>query len=161
MTEYIGILHSIIDNFKKLVYPEEWIDLDLSFSKSELFTMMLVDRHGEITMSQIADYINVPMSTATGVVERLVKNGYLERDRSYSDRRVVVIELTDNGKKVIEGLKSTMLSYIQLIYDALTDEERLLLGKVFVKITNIINEKNSGQNKDNQEAQRLKKINIE
>ena len=35
--------------------------------------MLFVDRYEEIIMSRIAEYINVPMSTATGIVERLVK----------------------------------------------------------------------------------------
>lgn len=158
---YEEILYYFIDNIKKVFYPEEWIDLDLSFSKSELFAILLIDRHGEITMSQIADYVNVPMSTATGIVDRLVKNGYLKRERSDSDRRVVVIKLTDKGKVLIDELKGTVSEYIKLVYDSLTDDERLLLMKVFTKMVDILNKKRVPQEDENTASNKLKKIDIE
>ena len=89
-----------LGNIKKIFYPQDWIDLDLSFSKSELLTILYLDRYEGIIMSQIAEYINVSMSTATGIVERLVNKGYLQRERSESDRRIVVIQLTDKGKSL-------------------------------------------------------------
>lgn len=74
---------------------------------------MQVGKHGEIIMSQIADFVNVPISTATGIVERLVKNGFMERERSDTDRRVVVIKLTDKGKKLIEEIKKSGRAYVK------------------------------------------------
>lgn len=141
MNEYENIMDLVFDSFKKILYPQEWINLDLEFSKSEIFTMLLVDKHGEIIMSQIADYINVSMSTANGVVERLVKSGYLTRDRSDIDRRIVLIRLTDKGKKLVEQLKSTIFQYVQLIYESLDDEERKLIFKIFNKVVDILNKK--------------------
>ncbi|MFZ5986197.1 MAG: MarR family winged helix-turn-helix transcriptional regulator [Bacillota bacterium] len=155
------LLDFFIDNLKKFFYPEEWINLDLSFSKSELFTMLLIEKHGEIIMSQIADYTGVPMSTATGVVDRLVKHGYLIRERSESDRRIVVIKLTAKGKGLVDELKSTAMNYIKLIYDSLTDEERLLLGKIFTKVMRVFNEKNLHDGEEEEEANKVKKIEIE
>lgn len=160
MLEYENIMDMVLNNFKKLLYPEEWIALDLEFSKSELFTMLLVDKHGEIIMSKIADYINVSMSTANGIVERLVKSGYLNRERSDTDRRIVVIRLTDQGKSLIGELKNTIFEYIKLIYEALDDEERNLIFKVFDKITGILDKKGT-QNQNESENSQLKKIVIE
>ena len=160
MFEIENIWDLVFDNLKKLLYPQEWISLDLEFSKSELFTMLFVEKQGEIIMSNIADYINVSMSTANGIVERLVKNGYLARERSDSDRRIVVIRLTDNGKKLIDELKSTIFEYIRLIYDALDEEERNLIFKIFTKITAIL-ERKATQNPVENEPSQLKKITIE
>lgn len=154
------IFDMVLDNFKKLFYPEEWIALDLDFSKSELFTMLLVDRNGEIIMSRIADYVNVSMSTANGIVERLIKKGFLSRERSDSDRRIVVIRLTEEGKSLIVELKRVVLEYIGLIFDALDEEERKLIVKIFFKITDIIDRK-VRKSSDDTPASTLKKIEIE
>jgi MarR family transcriptional regulator, organic hydroperoxide resistance regulator len=160
MIEIGNIYDMAIDALRKVLYPEEWINLDLSLSKSEIFALLQADRNGEIIMSQIADYINIPMSTATGLIERLVKKGYIERLRSESDRRIVTIRLTDAGKKLTNDLKDTVKGYIQLIYDCLSNEERDLLFGIITKVTNIIT---SSKKKDEtgSEGSGIKKIEIE
>jgi len=45
-------------------------------------------------------------STITGVVDRLEKKGYVVRDRVHEDRRVVMVQLTPNGRKVIRRAPS-------------------------------------------------------
>jgi len=160
MLEYENIMDLVFNNLKKLLYPQEWISLDLEFSKSELLAMLFVDKHGEIIMSKIAEYINVSMSTANGIVERLVKNGYLNRDRSDSDRRIVVIRLTDKGKTLVDELKNTIFEYIKLIYEALDDEERKLIFKIFNKVASILDKK-STKSQDDMPKNQLRKIFIE
>lgn len=159
--EYSELFDALFDSLRKLLYPEEWISIDLYISKSELLTLLQVDRSGEIIMSQIADYINIPMSTATGLVERLVKKGYIERARNESDRRIVTIRLTDEGKKLAGEMKQTINGYIQLIYDALTDEERKLLFGIFAKIGAILTKKAEERGTVKEGGTPLKKIEIE
>jgi DNA-binding MarR family transcriptional regulator len=160
MLQNENIFELFFDSLKKLLYPEEWIALDLDFSKSELFTMLLVDRNGEIIMSRIADYVNVSMSTANGIVERLIKKGYLERNRSDSDRRIVVIRLTEEGKNLVRDLKSIVSEYVMLVYNELNDEERKLIFKVIGKVTQIL-EKKSHKNSNEISGNQLKRIDIE
>jgi DNA-binding MarR family transcriptional regulator len=159
--EYNELFDTLFDGLKTLMYPEEWISIDLYVSKSELLTLMQVDRNGEIIMSRIADYINIPMSTATGLVERLVKKGLLERSRSDSDRRIVAIRLTDEGRKLTAGFKETVNKYIRLIYDALTEEERELLLGIFTKIGGIISKMSENRGPAKEASTLLKKIEIE
>jgi len=161
MSNSNNFFNMIIDNMQKIFYPEEWIDLDMKLSKSELFAMLIVERHGEVIMSKIADYINVSMSTATGIIDRLVKNGYLKRERSETDRRVVVIKLTDKGKRVMEDFKSIISKYTNAIFDFLTEEEKELLQNIFFKIIEIINGQINDKEEQNKEDKQLKKIDIE
>lgn len=158
--DYNEIFNLFLENMKKIFYPEDWIELDLSFSKSELFTMLMIDRHGEVIMSQVAEYTNIPMSTATGMVDRLVRNGYLKRERSDSDRRIVVIKLTDSGKSLISHMKKIAMEYIKLVYDSLEEEERFLVTKVFMKVLDIINKKNL-QSTETEKEDQIRKIEIE
>lgn len=160
MSKYNEMFDMAIDTFRKILYPEEWIKLDLQLSKSELFTLLQVDRNGEIIMSQIADFINIPMSTATGLIERLVKKGYIERVRNETDRRIVAIRLTDEGKKLADEVKQSISAFIGKIFEALTDEEEKLMMSMFTKITGILSEKSTESN-SRKDANLLKKIDIE
>ena len=160
MVEYPNVLDLIFDNLKKFFYPQEWISLDLEFSKSELFAMLLVDKQGEMMMSEIADNIGISMSTASGIIERLVKNGYVNRDRSETDRRIVVVRLTEQGKRLIAQLKCTVFEYIRSIDESLEDEERQLLLKIFTKILDVLDKKRP-RPPEADSASQLKRIEIE
>lgn len=154
---YSEIMDLVFDNLKKIVFPEEWLNIDMTLSKHEVFTLMLVDRRGEIIMSQIADYVNVSMSTATGIVDRLVKNGFLERNRIESDRRIVMITLTEKAKNLVNDIKNIGSRYFSLVSDALTEEERTFMYKLFLKIMGIINKHhaNTPEATDNLEVKRI------
>ncbi len=154
------LMDFFLDNLKKLFYPFFWIGFDLSLSKTEMFTLLLLDRHKEIIMSQIADYINVPMSTATGIVDRLVKKGYLKRDRSDNDRRIVVIQLTEDGQHLLDKFKVSVNKYIDIINQGLTEEEREFLFRIMLKVVNLVSESNASEQQET-EVKEIKKINIE
>lgn len=150
-----------LENIRRLLYPQDWIDLDLSFSKSEVLTLLFVDRYEEIIMSRVAEYINVPMSTATGIVERLVKKGYLQRERSESDRRIVVIKLTDKGEGFISEIKEVIFYYLRAITESLSEEEKDLLGKIFIKIIAVLNKVTRDELETQFKETGIKKIDIE
>lgn len=131
----------IFDHLKTFFFPEEWLDLDLNFSKTELISLLLVERYGEMSMSQICEAMNMPMSTATGIIDRMVKKGVIGRQRSDSDRRVVVVCITKKGEEVTNHWKKIFFEYITQIEEALTEEERQVIFKVFLKVMDIINRK--------------------
>ena len=137
---YEEIADLAFEQVKKVVFPEEWLSIDFALSKQEVFALMLIDRRGELIMSQIAHYINVSMSTATGIVDRLVKNELIERTRSESDRRVVMIRLTDKARQIVSEIKNIGSHYIRVISEALTDEERDFLFKIVTKIIRVVQE---------------------
>jgi DNA-binding MarR family transcriptional regulator len=79
-------------------------------SMAQLHIMFTVQRHGEMTMSQLADVLNVSDSSATGLVDRMAERGFIQRDRVPTDRRVVIVRITDAGEGLLRQI------------DALSDE---------------------------------------
>lgn len=156
------LLDFMLKHFRTLMFPEEWIELDLALSKSELFAMLLLDRQDDMPMSQIAEQAGVPMSTATGIINRLVQHGFIHRGTSESDRRVVVIRLTEQGRELVLQFKSRVSEYLQVIERALTPEER---GQLFAIATKVVSEIRSIAAASNpsteNERPQLKKIQIE
>ena len=61
----------IFENIQTLFFPEELVSLDRKLPKMELISLLLVERRGETIMSSLAAYLNVSMSTATGIADRL------------------------------------------------------------------------------------------
>ena len=90
----------------------------------------LLDRHGEMPMSRLADMLDVSDSNASGVVDRLEERGYIERIRVPNDRRVVLVRATDAGQRMLteaEVLKDEMVQNVLDRLDA-SQLERLALA---------------------------------
>ena len=83
------------------------VDMDCMQIKSDLSSrdfhlISFVGHHDNVIMKDIADELGVPMSTATGIVDKLVQKGYLKRKYSESDRRIVLIDLDNDGKDAFD-----------------------------------------------------------
>ena len=66
---------------------------------SHFHIVSLLDRHGEMAMSRLAEMLDISLSNASGVVDRLEERGYVERRRVPDDRRVVLVQATDAGRR--------------------------------------------------------------
>jgi DNA-binding MarR family transcriptional regulator len=75
--------------------------LRLGVSMAQLHIMFTLQRSGEMTMSHLADILNVSLSNATGLIDRLEERGYIERQRVPTDRRVVLVRLTETGVSML------------------------------------------------------------
>ncbi len=91
----------------------------LGISMAQLNILYTLRRSGEMPMSRLADVLNVSLSSATGLIDRLEERGYIERTRVPEDRRIVMVHLTSAGAQMIDE------------QDALTDDLlRTVLGRL-------------------------------
>lgn len=161
MFDLDNIIDTVIDNVMKVFSFDEWIELDLKFSKSEIFTLLYLDRRKELTMTELVEYINSPMSTATGIADRLVRNGCISRQRSESDRRVVILTLTDKGSQLVRDLKDMLLGYINMAVEELTEEETRFLTSIIYKMLGSLQRRIGREAQESTKDQIVKTIKIE
>ena len=133
-------LFVLLDQVKVLLSQETWENILLNSTKNELLVFMILYRTPDVNMSQIADYLGVPLNTATGIVARMEKKHMLERVRSNEDKRVVLIKLTDLGKQQINTMMAAFMTYGQKLITTLTPEEMSLMGSVITKVIGILQE---------------------
>ncbi len=74
-------------------------------SMAHLHIMSMLERHGELTMSRLADSLDVSLSNATGLIDRMEERGLVERARVPEDRRVVLVRLTVAGRRALEEIE--------------------------------------------------------
>ena len=63
-------------------------------TQTQFLLIMAIQAYRRCTMSTLARNLHVSMPTATGVVARMVRAGYVRRVEDPEDRRQVVVELT-------------------------------------------------------------------
>lgn len=154
------ILFSCIDKMKLLMSSDMWNNILLDCSKNEVFILLYVYRNSEVNMTQLADYIQAPLNTATGVVGRLEKKGLLERQRSKEDKRVVTVTITKAGISCITSIIKEFLYYGQRITDSMSAEELQLVFRIFDKVINVLGESHY-EAQENTEDKKIKRILIE
>ena len=148
------------ENLQKILFPEVWLVVDSSLSKMELVALVLLWRNGETIMSQLADSVNIPMSTATGVVDRLTKKGYVERLIDETNRRIVTVRLTQKGIDTAESMKQTLIKFWTVFTGILTDDEKQAIFTMLVKVVDLLG-KTDIEHTKTADKQSMKKIEIE
>ena len=87
-----------------------------------LALVVLKDKPG-ITMGELRERLFLACSTATDLIDRMEKNGYLERNRDPEDRRVIRLSITGKGKDIISQVINARRRYVESILAQLTQEE--------------------------------------
>jgi len=93
-------------------------------SMSHLHVMSMLERHGPMTMSRIADALDISLSNATGLVDRMEERGLVDRLRDGADRRVVHVGLTDEGRAALADIEVFQADALKQILNEL-DETQL------------------------------------
>lgn len=79
--------------------PDEWSGLELTIS--QIRPLALLQQEPQ-RMGTISSYLGSTLSSATSIVDRLVKRGLVGRGQDPDDRRVVTCHLTELGQETIE-----------------------------------------------------------
>lgn len=99
----------------------DWASIELTMP--QLKVLFLVGGPKPLRPSQIARALGMTLSTATGVVDRLVAQGLVMRREDPSDRRVVLLSATEQGRTMLDRLLSAGLGHLRQILDSLTLEQ--------------------------------------
>ena len=118
-----GMLFDYVDRFRSLLPPGTWQGLARDLAKNDVLTLLYLHRTQPSRMSDLAAYLDAPLNTATGAVTRLQQRGLVERQHSPDDKRIVLISLTTEGRRLIaRGIKDSV-SLIGRLFEELTPEE--------------------------------------
>jgi len=105
--------------------------------------LILLSKNEEpLTMSELSSDLNVPMSTATRIVDGLVQGGMVERVNDPNDRRVVRVGMSKNGRKLYETGMAYSKQRITKLLENFSAEEQSQLVRLMNKLFDaLINEK--------------------
>lgn len=105
--------------------------------------LMLLSKNVEpLTMGELSSELDVPMSTATRIVDGLVRGGMVERVNDSNDRRVVRVGMSKNGRDLYEtGIAYNKQRIAKLLQDFTAEEQAQLLTLINKLFDALLNEK--------------------
>lgn len=96
--------------------------------------MLLSQNDEPLTMGRLSSELDIPLSTATRIVDGLVQAGMVERVNDPSDRRVVRVGMSENGRELYEAGMAYNKQRIAKLLNVFTADEQEQLLKLMNKL---------------------------
>jgi DNA-binding MarR family transcriptional regulator len=88
-------------------------------SMTHLHILWLLEHHGDLTMGRLAELVDVSLSNASGLIDRMEERGLVERIRVADDRRVVLVRVSPEGARMRDEIEAVK-----------QDQKRSILGNL-------------------------------
>src|SRR5262245_49774052 len=113
--------------FRQLLWQRA-SELDLTYAQSQ--TLFYVRDHPGCHMGDVAKAFGVSLPAVTHIIDRLEQKQFVVRGDDPADRRVYVLELTRQGKALVQELHSIQLRSLEpvLMRMRAADRQRVIRG---------------------------------
>ena len=126
----VNLFNEIMDIEARVIITPEFKDI----TNNDMHVIEAVGIGDPRNMSAVAKLLSITVGTLTIAVNNLVKKGYIERVRSKEDRRVVLVSLTEKGKKAYQHHKRFHEEMVQSLLKGLSDQE---ISTLVTALTNL------------------------
>ena len=104
-------------------------------TQTQFLVLSAIRAYGRCTMGTLARSLHVSMPTVTGIVNRLVRAGYLRRLPKAEDRRQVRVELTAEGRSFFHQFQGVVRRRWEEVLRSLEPKELEAFYHVTTKLT--------------------------
>jgi Transcriptional regulators len=109
-----------------------------SVTPGGMFVMGSLKRNGVMSMSDIGKCLAMPKPHVTVIVDKLIEEGYVERQNDPNDRRIINILLTEKGTEVFHEIKATLAENMKIKLLNLPEEEQEILAVASQQVKDIL-----------------------
>lgn len=110
--------------------------------------LALLRLQGEISQKDLAFLLDMRTQSLGELLTKLEASGYITREPSTADRRVVMVKLTEAGREAAEEVAKNQ-EESDKVFSVLTNAEQAMLAELLGRvIENLENHLGEGQNKD-------------
>ena len=139
-----AIKDRIIANFRETMVALRCIGSErlvkLGVSMTQIHVLSMLQLHGDVPMSRLADLIDVSLSSATGLIDRMEERGYVERLRVPDDRRVVIVRMTVAGRRLMDDMELLRANTFREVLDRLAPEQLNGIDQATADLRDAIND---------------------
>lgn len=90
---------------------------------NQLWMMGELIRHGALTMTEISNYLRISKQQATQTVDKMIRQGLVQRQPDPDDRRKIHVVITDEGRELVKNCRALMAQQMEEKISALSDED--------------------------------------
>ncbi len=136
--DYISRLDSLLPVLvKHFQIPDLHKLLGIKITFQQYLALNILIKKGRCMVSDLSKNLGVALSTMTELVDRLAKKQFVKKIKDLRDRRIVWINLTEKGARIIQEINKKKQRYILNILEKLTERERRLLIDILERISQV------------------------
>jgi DNA-binding MarR family transcriptional regulator len=138
--EFASELRNVITRLIKKLRKESPTSQRLSMT--ERSTMSLLQQHKALLPGELAGMEMITNQSMSQVLNHLYELGYITRTTAESDKRKVIISLSEKGEEILELFRHERDEWIvKAIIDTCSPEEQAMLKQIVVPLTKIVDYK--------------------
>ena len=103
-------------------------------TRVQWIALYYVKTKSKISQRDLSNLMNIMDSSAGRLIDRLERDGLIERERNNTDRRVIYINLTDKGDKLITDLLPIGIQFNDDLIAGIDEKELMIYEKVLNKM---------------------------
>lgn len=88
-----------------------------------LNVLMLLSATGPMSMSRLAEALDISVASVTGVVDRMEARGLVERRRDTEDRRVILVTTAEGGNQIFAEIDQRRRQSLGILLNRLSRDE--------------------------------------
>lgn len=106
--------------------------------RQQLGLLHTLSHHGNMPMKVFSKKMHISKSNLTKLVNQLIDEGLVFRTHSEQDRRIILLDITEEGKKVMKSHYEMMIKELTKTFDIYDEEEIDELSYHFKEIDRLI-----------------------
>ena len=130
----VNLFNHVMDMEGKAVITSQFQDI----TNNDMHIIEAIGVEEPRNMSVIAHRMAVTVSTLTTNMNGLERKGYIRRERSQEDKRVVYVLLTDKGRKAFYHHRDFHKKMIKAIVKDLSEEEMEILYRCLQNLNQLL-----------------------
>ncbi|MFH1878684.1 MAG: MarR family transcriptional regulator [Candidatus Omnitrophota bacterium] len=109
---------------------------------SHIVVLEALRDEGPCAMGRLSNMLNLTMSAVTGIIDKMIKLGLVERERRVNDRRVVTVVLMPKGAQAAEEITAARKIFADNIFSVLDEPEKTEYLRLVTKVYKRLKEEN-------------------
>lgn len=126
----VNLFNEIMDIEEKAIITKEFRDI----TNNDMHIIAAIGIDQPRNMTSVAKLLSVTVGTLTIAINNLVKKGYVSRNRSETDRRVVLISLTEKGKNAYYHHEEFHKKMVEAVLSELSEDQTQVLVRSLINL---------------------------
>lgn len=137
LAEFQDVFESVFQKVKK--QNEFFPETEYKLASGHMLILVHIFNKTTCTASDISSFLGITSGGVTGLTDKLLKNNLITRRRLESDRRVVQLSLTNEGKKIVKQITEERAKVFTQLLKGMNEKELDEIVHIFNKLNSALN----------------------